>query len=166
MLSIQIQDVKEFMNHLLRENTFHPFYLWEASIKTAVTCHIDGHLNPDFFNSDELELLPNKKYISWSQIKPQVFSIIKGNKTPLSMKLVLMLSDTNIDHLLARYNLPLSRENINGLFFNIHYDGKNLHCTTGVSYCTFTMDKRLETVFDENMQSYLKHYHIAFSINK
>lgn len=166
MLSIQIQDVKEFMNHLLRENTFHPFYLWVASIKTAVTCHIDGHLNSDFFNSDELELLPNKEYISWSQIKPQVFSIIKGNKTPLSMKLVLMLSDTNIDNLLSRYNLPLSRENINGLFFNIHYDGKNLHCTTGVSYRTFTMDKRLETVFDENMQSYLKYYHIAFSVNK
>jgi hypothetical protein len=166
MLSIQIQDVKGFMNHLLRENTFHPFYLWEASIKTSVTCHIDGHLNPDFFNSDELEQLPNKDYISWEQIKPQIFSMIKGNKTPLSMKLILMLSGSNIDHLLTRYNLPLSREQINGLFFNIHYDGTNLFCTTGVSYQTFTMDKRLESVFDDSMKTYLKHYQIPFTVNE
>lgn len=165
MLSIQIQDVKEFMNHLLREDTFHPFHLWEASLKTAVTCHIDGRLNKDFFNSSELELLPDSDYISWARIKPQIFSMIKGNKTPLSMKLILMLSGSNIENLLARYNLPLSSENISGLFFNIHYDGKNLNCTTGVSYKTFTMDKRLDAIFDENMLSYLKHYQIAFTVN-
>lgn len=166
MLSIQIRDVKEFMNHLLLEDTFHPFYLWEASIKTAVTCHIDGHLNSDFFNSDELELLPNKEYISWAKIKPQIFSMIKGHKTPLSMKLILMLSDSNIDNLLVKYNLPLSRENINGLFFNIHYDHNVLLCTTGVSYRTFSMDKRLETAFDENMLAYLRHYKITYEDQK
>ena len=164
MLSIHILDVKEFMNHLLTKDTFHPFYLWEASLKTAVTYHIDGHLNREFFNSDELSDLSDSDYISWSQIEPTVFSLIKGNKTPLSMKLILMLSGSNIDRLLTKYNLPLSRENINGLFFNIHYDGTHLSCTTGVSYRTFMMDKRLEAVFDENMQAYLKHYQIAFEV--
>lgn len=163
MLSIQIQDVKEFMNHLLRKDTFHPFHLWEASLKTAVTCHIDGRLNRDFFNSNERELLSDSDYISWSAIRPQIFSMIKGNKTPLSMKIILMLSGSNIENLLARYNLPLSSNNINGLFFNIHYDGKNLTCTTGVSYNIFTMDKRLEDIFAENMKSYLKHYQISFT---
>ncbi|MDO4555054.1 MAG: DUF5721 family protein [Lachnospiraceae bacterium] len=162
MLSIQIPDVKDFMNHLLREDTFHPFYLWEASLKTAVTYHIDGHLNRDFFNSDELPEDNSPGYISWKEIKPQLFSMVKGSKTPLSMKLILMLSGSNVDHLLTKYNLPLSRENINGLFFNIHYDGTKINCTTGVSYQTFTMDKRLEEVFDENMLTYLKHYQIPF----
>lgn len=166
MLSIQIQDVKEFMNHLLRSDLFHPFYLWEASVKTSVHYHIDGRLNHDFFNTDELEALPQSDYISWAEIKPQIFSMIKGNKTPLSMKIILMLSKANTNNLLTKYNLPLSEENINGLFFNIHYDGRNLSCTTGVSYRTFTMDKRLESVFEESMLTWLRHYKIAFTKNE
>lgn len=162
MLSIQIPDVKEFMNHLLRQDTFHPFYLWEASLKTSISYHIDGRLNQDFFNSDELEVLPQSDYISWSQAKSQVFSMIKGNKTPLSMKIILMLSQSNLEHILVKYNLPLSRENINGLFFNIHFDGKVVRCTTGVAYKTFVMDKRLEQIFEENMLSWLNHYEIAY----
>ena len=89
--------------------------------------------------------------------------MIKGNKTPLSMKIILMLSQANTEHLLIKYNLPFSGENINGLFFNIHYDGTNLNCTTGVSYRTFTMDNRLEAVFEESMLSWLRHYKIPFS---
>jgi len=73
MLSIQIQDVKEFMNQLLRSDLFHPFYLWEASIKTSVSYHIDGRLNQDFYNTEELETLPQTDYIPWAQIKPQIF---------------------------------------------------------------------------------------------
>lgn len=163
MLSIQIQDVREFMNQLLRSELFHPFYLWEASIRTSVHYHIDGHLNPEFFNTDELEALPQSDYISWAEIKPQIFSMVKGSKTPLSMKIILMLSRTNTSHLLAKYNLPLSEENINGLFFNIHYDGRLVFCTTGVSYRTFTMDKRLEQVFEESMLTWLRHYKIPFT---
>ncbi len=165
MLSIQIQDVKEFMNHLLRSDLFHPFYLWEASIKTAVHYHIDGRLNQDFYNTDELEALPQSDYISWTDIKPQIFSMVKGSKTPLSMKIVLMLSKANTTQLLTKYNLPLSVENINGLFFNIHYNGTTVTCTTGVSYRTFTMDKRLESAFEESMLTWLRHYKIPYSKN-
>jgi len=165
MLSIQIQDVKEFMNQLLRSDLFHPFYLWEASIKTGVSYHIDGRLNEDFYNTDELETLPQTDYISWAQIKPQIFSMIKGSKTPLSMKIILLLSETSTNQLLTKYNLPLSAENINGLFLNIYYDGINLTCTTGVSYRTFTMDKRLETVFEENILNLLRQAQITYSKN-
>ncbi len=164
MLSIQIQDVKEFMNQLLRADLFHPFYLWEASIKTGVSYHIDGRLNEDFYNTDELEALPQTDYISWTQIKPQIFSMIKGSKTPLSMKIILMLSKAGTNQLLNKYNLPLSDENINGLFLNIYYDGTNLSCTTGVSYRTFTLDKRLETVFEESIQTFLRSAGIAYTL--
>ena len=164
MLSIQIQDVKEFMNQLLRADLFHPFYLWEASIKTGVSYHVDGRLNEDFYNTDELEALPQTDYISWAQIKPQIFSMIKGSKTPLSMKIILMLSKAGTNQLLNKYNLPLSDENINGLFLNIYYDGTNLSCTTGVSYRTFTLDKRLETVFEESIQTFLRSAGIAYTL--
>ena len=164
MLSIQIQDVKEFMNGLLRSELFHPFYLWEASIKTSVSYHIDGRLNQDFYSTDELEVLPQTDYIAWSSVKPQIFSMIKGSKAPLSMKIILMLSKTGTNQLLSKYNLPLSEENINGLFLNIHYDGTNLSCTTGVSYRTFTMDKRLESAFGESILLWLRQSQIAYTV--
>ena len=126
---------------------------------------IDGRLNHDFYNTDELESLPQTDYTSWASIKPQIFSMIKGSKTPLSMKIILILSRANTDQLLTNYNLPLSSENINGLFLNIHYDRTNLSCTTGVSYRTFTMDKRLETVFEETILTWLSQNKIAFSKN-
>ena len=81
------------------------------------------------------------------------------------MKIILMLSKSATNQLLTNYNLPLSDENINGLFLNIHYDRTGLSCTTGVSYRTFTMDKSLETVFEENILSWLKQNKIAFSKN-
>jgi hypothetical protein len=90
--------------------------------------------------------------------------MIKGSKTPLSMKIILMLSKAGTNQLLTKYNLPLSDENINGLFLNIYYDGTNLSCTTGVSYRTFTLDKRLETVFEESIQTFLRSAGIAYTL--
>jgi len=91
--------------------------------------------------------------------------MIKGSKTPLSMKIILMLSNANTNQILTKYNLPLSAENINGLFLNIHYDGTNLSCTTGVSYRTFTLDKRLEAAFEENILNWLRQLNIAFLVH-
>ena len=41
------------MNHLLVADTFDPFLLEEATISTALTVTIDGHINKDFYPADE-----------------------------------------------------------------------------------------------------------------
>ena len=49
MIALQITSMKNFMNHLLVADTFDPFLLEEATVSTALTVTIDGHINKDFY---------------------------------------------------------------------------------------------------------------------
>ena len=53
MIALQITSMKNFMNHLLVADTFDPFLLEEATVSTALTVTIDGHINKDFYPADE-----------------------------------------------------------------------------------------------------------------
>ena len=54
MLALKISSTKSFMNHLLVADTFDNFLMAEATVSTAHTYQIDGHINKDFFSSEEL----------------------------------------------------------------------------------------------------------------
>ncbi len=162
MIALKILDTKLFMNHLLRKNTFDCFQICEASIKTFSTFHIDGTLNHDFFSSDEKEILKNQKYCTWEEQKPFIFSLIKGNKLPLSLKFVLLFPHEKTKQLLLEYNLPYSMEDINGLYFNIYFEKNTLTCTLGTSFKIFTMDKILDQVYETTIKDFLKEAQIAF----
>ena len=78
------------MNHLLVADTFDPFLLEEATISTALTVTIDGHINKDFYPADERgeDCIPWELQ-SFSKIKGLCFDLIKGKHTPLYFKFVL-----------------------------------------------------------------------------
>lgn len=162
MFSLKILDTKLFMNHLLCKNTFDFFQLCEASIKTFSTFHIDGMLNHDFFSSDENEILKNRKYCSWSEQRPFIFYLLKGNKLPLSLKFVLLFPHKKTEEFILEYHLPYSMEDIHGLYFNIHFENNSLTCTSGTSFKIFTMDKTLEQVYEASLKKFLKEYEIPF----
>ena len=44
---------------------------------------------------------------------------------------------------------------LNALFLNVIFKNGKLVCTTGVSMRIFTLDKSLETAWDEQMQEFL-----------
>lgn len=94
MIAVQIQDIKDFMSKLLLGNAFDSFWLSEASITTSVSYTIDGFLHSEFYDTQEAELLQEegRTYALWRDMKPFCFSVIKGKKTPLSFKIVFMLS--------------------------------------------------------------------------
>ncbi|MBS1317658.1 MAG: hypothetical protein HP042_04265, partial [Lachnospiraceae bacterium] len=47
MISIPINEVKLFMNHLLCRNTFDAFCVPELSLSTYASFHVDGHILKD-----------------------------------------------------------------------------------------------------------------------
>lgn len=161
MISKKITDVKDFMNRLLLQDTFDSLLLYEAAIKTATVLSISGKLNTDFFDTDELEALPDKNYACWSMIKPLVFQAVKGKKQPSSFKLVFMLPASNRDALVMKYNLPLSGEDIAGLFFHIYFERNMLRITSGTSLRVFTPDKRIEQVWDDSLLAFMAEHHIC-----
>ena len=94
MIALQVQDIKSFMSKLLIGTDFDAFWLSEATVTTSITYTLDGLLHPDFFDTQEAELLQaeGREYTLWKDIKPFCFSIMKGKKTPLHFKIVFMLS--------------------------------------------------------------------------
>ncbi len=160
MLAIKILDLKQFMNLLLLEDTFDRFLLSEASIKTSISYHIDGKTNLDFFDNEEREQCT--KYCYYKDQRPFLLSLMKGKKTPLSFRIVFLLAPSNVEKLIAMNHLPYDSTDINGLFFNLHFEQGTLTCTSGTSLKIFTLDKTLEQVWEHNLKAFLKSKQIAF----
>lgn len=161
MISLKVVDVKNFMSSLLVHNVFDNFLLSELTIHTSKELYISGKLNEDFYSSEELELLNGRKYATWGECKSLAYSFIKGNKLPLSIKIVFLLSDENTEKMIVRSGNKLNLNDINGLFLNMRYDKNGLFLTTGSSIRIFTLDKSLEQLWDNDIKIFLKHHNIV-----
>jgi hypothetical protein len=158
MIALNILDIKNFMSKLLGGNAFDNFWLAEASITTYVTFTIDGNLHKEFFDSSLAESLglEERDYTLWKEVKPFCFSVMRGKHTPLHFKIIFRLSPENTRKLLESRSLPYRLEDINGLFLNFQYDGRQLNCTTGTAVKIFTMDKSLDYAWDEMLKDFFK----------
>lgn len=154
MLSLTITEIKSFMRQLFTKDFFDSMGFVEASIKMNITYHIDGHINKDFFDTEEKADLPS--ICLWKDAKEQLFHMIKGRKLPLSMKIILKLPDLLLEELLKQAGGRITKEEIEGCYLNIIYDQPSLTCTSGVSYRTFTLDKSLEHILDDYLRGKLK----------
>ena len=149
---------KNCMSHLLLKPTFDEFSLVEGSIVTFNKFTIDGFLQKDFY-----EEAPEKEYSDWRDLREFCFNIIKGKRTPLSFKFVLSLSKADFEKFLSANELDGFRpENIQGLYLNFRYDGTSLQCVTGTSLNMFTLDKSLDTAWDEYVCKFFARHEIEF----
>ena len=154
MKSYDIEDIKEYMNQLLVNERFDSFYLYEARVKGALDYFIGGKLNMDYYDEDERKELEESEYISWGQVKHVIYDLMKGKKLPINFKIILMLNRDNITRLIEMNNLPVKSEDVGALFYNIHFEAGQLNVTTGTSLKVFTLDKRLEQLWDETVEKY------------
>lgn len=161
MIAFELPEVKECMSKLLLSETFDPFLFIEGEIVTYNTFTIDGYLKKDFFDAD---MVPDRSYSLWKDIREYCFSLIKGKRTPLSFKFIFGLSESNIEKLLRQQNLPFSTQDVQGLYLNLKYDGQKLQCVTGTSMNLFTMDKSLEQAWDAMVQKFFAQKEIAFEV--
>jgi len=154
MKSFDVEDIKNYMNQLLVNERFDSFYLYEARVKGAIDYFIGGKLNRDYFDEGEIEDIKDTDYISWGKVKQTIYDLMKGNKLPINFKIILMFNRDNIKRLIEMNNLPVKPEDIGALFYNIHYESGQLNITTGTSLKVFTLDKRLEQLWDETVEKY------------
>ena len=183
MRFFEIADTKQFMNALLATDTFRDFELSQAQVTTFMTCTIDGLLHRDFYDEDTLpEMLRTKepettgepadrhaaredpkgsgnaRLTPWMMAAPMVLAMIRGKNPPISMKIVLRLQDRNVEHLVQREALPYKAADIKGLFLNISYDQGKVTCTSGSSLAVFSLDRSLDTIWDEAAGKFLGRY--------
>lgn len=152
MIAVQIEDVKLFMSKLFKEDIFDDFDLVSATIHQGIIFSLDGKINPDFFEAEELTA---SGYIRWFDYKNLVFSIIKGNKTPSLMKIVFAINHKSKQNLVIKSNSNFDPDEINDFYINISFDNNGLKLITGTNYKQFTLDKSVENYFDDSILKFL-----------
>lgn len=164
MLALKILDIKDFTNKLFLKEVFDPFWLVEADITTGQTFSIDGKLQRNFFDSDQLEILDKtgRTFALWKEMRPHCLSVIRGKHAPLSFKIVFQLSRRKTAALFEQSGLAIPLETVNGLYLNIQYRGGMLLCTTGTSFRTFLPDKKPEQLWDGMVLQFFRQNEILF----
>ncbi len=161
MISFHISEIKPFMAKLLTNTVFDNYILKELEIQTFTTFHISGKFNEDFFSKEELEERGSSRVVTWSELRGIAFSMIKGNKTPLAMKLIFQLPQDESEELVRSLGGKLRPEEVGGLYLNIRFEKGELRIISGTAIKTFTMDKTLEQEWDSKVRSFLKQQGIA-----
>lgn len=155
MISLKVDNIKDFMNKLLIEDTFDNFCVSQFNIHTFVKFSIDGKINTKWYDTEEIENLEDI-YVKWSKMKKYAYEIVKGNKVPSSFKIVLLLSKENTRNMVEKYNYEISENDVEGFFINIMYNNNELNIVTGISYKTFILDKTLDREWDNSVQLFFK----------
>jgi hypothetical protein len=164
MLALELTDIKDFMNKLLRSEIFDHFLLQEGVITSAASYVIDGRLTKGYYSNEELEELGIRGYdfLPYTMLRTNCFDLIKGKKTPASFKFVLMLSPENLRRTLESIGSSFGPDDITGVFMNIRYQNQMLTLTTGVSYRIFSTDRTLDAEWDRLVRKFLCRHEIAF----
>lgn len=164
MLALELTNIKDFMNKLLRSETFDNFLLQEAVITSAASYVIDGHIHDDFFSSEEISEmgLTGYRILPFRFLRGNCFDLIKGKKTPASFKFIFTLSPENLKNTIEAASSNFTTNDVNGIFLNIRYQNEQLSLTTGVSYNIFSPDKTLENSWDDMVRKFLVNNDISF----
>lgn len=174
MRLLKVTNVKQFMNKLLIENSFDSFLISEAIVKTSNSIVIDGHINREFFSENELSDLKaeaalegrifSEKMSRWSSLKPTVFSLMKGKKTPLFFKMSFCLADENIEKLLSSAETSIKSNDIDNLSVVVRFQEDELTVTSLASLKIFSLDKSLDKIFDDMVTKFLTSLDVEFEI--
>lgn len=135
------------MNKLIKSDLFDSFLIREAVVHTSFKSILDGHRNMDFYNTDEKEGL--SPYLTWGEMRPYIYHIILGNKSPSYFKIIL---STN------RSKTEAISDQVDTFFVNITFKSSEITVSTGVAYKTFTLDKSPESIWDNKIKNFLFKY--------
>lgn len=160
MISLKIEEVKTFMAMLLTNSMFDEFVLKEMEIQTFTSFHVSGQFFENFFSKEELE--ERSPGVLWEEIRETALSIIRGNKSPLMMKIVLQLPAASVCKLIESLGGKLRLDDVGGLYLNIRFEKNELHIITGTAIKTFTLDKTLDMEWDGWVRSFLKNKGIQY----
>ena len=166
MKAFYLKDQKQFMNRLLKTELFHHFLLAEATIHGAISYSVDGHINREFFDTEELADLTadGSEYLPFSHFRPICYELIRGKHTPLYMKFVVLLSPANAIKTITSVDTGFTAEDVSGIFLNLTFRDGHLVLTAGVSYRTFPLDRSFDNAWDSLAARFLSSHGIDFDV--
>lgn len=162
MVALRMEDLKHFTAGLFVGDIFDSWLVREATIVTFNAFHIDGRIRQGYYSDWELEENKIEELSSWKALKPFCYSLIKGKKLPESFQITLQLPPDEVEEFLRNAQLEFTVDQIAGLYINVRYENKVLHCVTGTSLHIFTLDKQIDYEWDEAARLYFKDRKLPF----
>lgn len=159
MISLKILEMNRFMGKLLKGENFDGFLLKEGFLRTNIEYRFQGQLFSEYFDTAEQEKL-EEKYVYWGELRPTVFELIKGKRTPIGFSFTLLLPKNNTKELLARRQVNVG-EDSPSLFLQIRFEHGVGHIVTGTARNTFTLDKSMDEAWDAEVKQLLKAMELA-----
>lgn len=163
MTSFHITVLKDFMNKFLSSDCFDSFLMAEGSIRTGASYRIDGRRNGEFYAGEDTSSAYD--LVSWKEMRPVCFDIIKGKRVPLSFKFVLHLMPeaalSTLNQAAKKDMLTIEPEQLAAFVLTVKYDGAAVTLVTGTALTTFVMDKSADTLWDATMRRFLEKKEIA-----
>ena len=153
------------MAKLLVSDVFDIFRLQEANLITSVTYNISGRIRPDFYSPEERENL-TEEFISWSEMRPKLFELIKGKNAPISFRMTLSLDNAQMLTLLQKESPEGHSDALRALVINIRFENGAVTIMTGTSYDSFVLDKSEEQIWDRAFAVFLSSKGIEFTISE
>ena len=150
------------MAKLLVSDVFDIFRLQEANLITSVTYNISGRIRPDFYSPEERENL-TEEFISWSEMRPKLFELIKGKNAPISFRMTLSLDNAQMLALLQKESPEGHSDALRALVINIRFENGAVAIMTGTSYDSFVLDKSEEQIWDSAFTRFLTSKGIEFT---
>ena len=147
MIVLKIENVKEFMQHLFQTDMFDKFCVGRCEVTTFVNFTTDCRKNPDWYDSDEKQG-ETGILVRWLELKPVIFSLIKGRKTPsrLAVDLCYYMPDGDMGSM------------------RIQFENGSLIVYTGYMQHEFTLDRGKQQNWDENCITFLKKNEIVSTL--
>ena len=156
MIALTLPELKTATSCIFLKETFDYFLVKEITICTSNTFHVDGKIHPDYYTEEEKELLRDPSYSDWKTLRPFCYQLIKGKKLPQSFRLVFQLSAPIVEKFLKQYHLPCQPSDISGLYLHFRYENQKLTVVSGASLNFFSMDKTIDTAWDDMVKRILK----------
>lgn len=159
MISLKILEMNRFMGKLLKGENFDGFLLKEGFLRTSMEYRFQGRVFPEYFDTEEQEK-HTEEYAYWGEVKPFVFELVKGKRTPLAFSFTLLLTKNDTTELLARRSVNVG-EDSPSLFLQIRFEHGVGRIITGTARNTFTLDKSLDEAWDAEVKQFMRAMELA-----
>ena len=159
MTIIEILDIKDFTSKLFLGNVFDSFPLVDALFVTSCIYSIDGHLQSEYFDTDENQKLldENRQFILWNDMKEYARSIIKGKRLPVQFRILFKIPEELL-------RTPGSSGSSSDGYLNVQYKSNQIICSADVRFASFTPDMLRASGAGEAILSYFHQKEIVCQI--
>lgn len=141
MIVLKVEKIKEFMAKVLTGEMFDKFHVAGCEITTFVTFQTDGRYHEDWFDTEKKNG-DKSGQVLWRNLRPVVFDLIRGKKTPEVFKVEFC-------HYLKNGDVGSLR---------IQFERGELFLYSGYMQKEFSLDKEAQRSWDESCRSFLKGY--------